>query len=74
MRRAQLTVTTKATPATLLAGEPSRDAVTIGGAFGGWRGQVEVRLYGPFRSQAAISCAGAPLATTRATRPAPARP
>lgn len=63
VRRAQLTVTTKATPATLLAGEPSRDAVTIGGAFAGWRGQVEVRLYGPFRSQAAISCAGAPLTT-----------
>ena len=64
VRPAQLTVTTQATPATLLPGQPSRDAVTIGGAFGGWRGRVDVRLYGPFRSQAAISCAGAPLATT----------
>ncbi len=64
VRPAQLTVTTTATPATLLAGQITRDSVTIGGAYGGWRGQVEVRLYGPFRSQAAISCAGAPLATT----------
>ena len=62
VRPAQLTVTTTATPATLLAGQPSRDSVTIGGAYGGWRGQVEVRLFGPARSQAAISCAGAPLA------------
>jgi hypothetical protein len=60
-------VTTTATPATLLAGLISRDSVTIGGAYGGWRGQVEVRLFGPFRSQAAISCAGAPLAATTYT-------
>ena len=62
VRPAQLTVTTTATPATLLAGQITRDSVTIGGAYGGWRGQVEVRLYGPFRSQAAISCAGVPFA------------
>ena len=61
---ARLTLTTKATPPTLLAGEQSRDAVTIGGAYHGWRGRIEVRLYGPFRSQAAISCVGAPIATT----------
>jgi hypothetical protein len=64
VRPAQLAVTTTATPATLLAAQQSRDAVTIGGAYGGWRGKVEVRLYGPARSQAAISCAGPPLATT----------
>jgi hypothetical protein len=63
VRPVQLAVTTTATPATLLAGQQSRDAVTIGGAYGGWRGKVEVRLYGPARSQAAISCAGPPLAT-----------
>ena len=65
VRPAQLTVTTTATPPALLAGQQNRDSVTIGGAYGGWRGTVEVRLYGPFRSQAAISCAGAPLATTQ---------
>ncbi len=64
---ARLTVTTTATPATLLAGQITRDNVTIGGAYGGWRGQVEVRLYGPFRSQAAIACTGTPLATTTYT-------
>jgi hypothetical protein len=64
VRPAQLTVTTTATPATLLTGQQSRDSVTIGGAYGGWRGKVEVRLYGPARSQAAISCVGLPLATT----------
>ena len=64
VRPARLTVTTTATPSTLLAGQITRDSVTIGGAYGGWRGQVETRLYGPFRSQAAISCAGAPLAAT----------
>ncbi len=64
VRPAQLTVTTTATPATQLAGQQNRDSVTIGGAYGGWRGKVEVRLYGPARSQAAISCAGPPLAAT----------
>lgn len=61
---AQLTVTTTATPATLLAGGQNRDSVMIGGAYHGWRGQVVSSLYGPFRTQAAISCAGTPLATT----------
>jgi len=64
VRPARLTVTTTATPNVLLAGQTSRDSVTIGGAYHGWRGQVEVRLFGPFRSQATISCAGAPLATS----------
>ncbi len=64
VRAAQLTLTTSATPATQLAGEPNRDKVTIGGAFHGWRGTVEVRLYGPYRSQAAISCQGPATATT----------
>jgi hypothetical protein len=61
---AQLTVTTTATPATLLLGAQSRDAVTIGGAYHGWSGLIDVRLFGPFRSPAAISCVGAPLVTT----------
>jgi hypothetical protein len=63
VRPAQLTVTTAATPATVLSAQQNRDKVTIGGAYAGWRGKVEVRLYGPARSQAAISCAGPPLAT-----------
>ncbi len=64
VRPGQLNVTTAATPSTMLAGERNRDKVTIGGAYHGWRGTVEVRLYGPFRSQAAISCVGAATATT----------
>jgi Sortase domain len=64
VRPAQLTVTTAATPVTVLSAQQNRDKVTIGGAYAGWRGKVEVRLYGPARSQAAISCAGPPLATT----------
>ncbi|MEA2220601.1 MAG: hypothetical protein QOJ35_3227 [Solirubrobacteraceae bacterium] len=63
VQAARLTVTTTATPATQLAGEQNRDSVTIGGAYHGWRGQVEVRLFGPFRSQAAVACTGPPLAT-----------
>jgi len=61
---ARIAVTTEATPNVLLAGEASRDKVLISGAPGGWRADVEVRLFGPFRSQAAISCAAAPFATT----------
>jgi hypothetical protein len=64
---AKLMVTTAATPKTALAGEVNRDSVTLGGAYGGWRGQVEVRVYGPFRSQAAISCAGEPFASSSYT-------
>ncbi|MEA2190774.1 MAG: hypothetical protein QOI73_895 [Solirubrobacteraceae bacterium] len=62
-----LTVTTAATPATLLEGATSRDSVTIGGAPHDWSGHVAVRLYGPFRTQAAISCAGAPASSTSYT-------
>ena len=61
---AQIAVTTTATPATLIVGEASRDSVSIAGAFGGWRADVEVRLYGPARTRDAIDCTGEPAATT----------
>ena len=43
---------------------PSRDTVSISGAFAGWRADVEVRLYGPARTREAIDCTGEPAATT----------
>lgn len=60
---AKLSVTTAATPNTMLVGESSTDKVTIAGAPAGWKAQVEVRLYGPARTQSAISCDGPPVAT-----------
>jgi hypothetical protein len=64
---AQIAVTTTATPATLTVGDASRDAVSISGAFGGWRADVDVRLYGPARTRDAIDCTGAPAAETTYT-------
>lgn len=60
---AKIAVTTAATPAAMLVGEQSRDTVKISGAPASWKAQVEVRLYGPARTQAGISCDGAPVAT-----------
>jgi len=60
---AKVAVTTAAAPTAMLVGEQSRDTVRISGAPASWRAQVEVRLYGPARTQAAISCDGAPVAT-----------
>ena len=64
VKPAQIAVTTTATPATLIVGEASRDSVSIAGAFGGWRADVEVRLYGPARTRDAIDCTGEPAAKT----------
>ena len=64
---AKIAVSTTAAPATLALGEVSRDAVTISGAFSGWRADVEVRLYGPARTREAIICTGEPAGTTTYT-------
>ena len=64
---ARVAATTTATPATLAVGEASRDSVSISGAFGGWRAEVEARLYGPARTRDAIDCSGPPAATTTYT-------
>ena len=64
---AQIAVTTTATPTTLAVGEASRDAVTISGAYAGWKAEVQVRLHGPARSRDAIDCNGEPAAATTYT-------
>ena len=64
---AQLAVTTAATPNNLAVGGQSSDVVTITGAPAGWSQTVSVALYGPFPSQAAISCSGTPEATNTYT-------
>jgi hypothetical protein len=45
-----------AAPARVSVGEASRAQLTLGGARPGWRGNVAVSLYGPFRRTAAIRC------------------
>jgi hypothetical protein len=64
---AKVAVTTAASPATLAVGEPSRDTVTISGAYSGWTAEVQVRLYGPARTRDAIDCSGEPAAATTYT-------
>lgn len=56
----RITVSTVALPSPVAAGEPSRDRVTIRGARPSWRGTVQVLLYGPFPTAAAIRCDGEP--------------
>ncbi len=55
-------VTTAATPATQLLGEPNSDKITITGPPSSWRGKVTVRAYGPAASGDAIRCEGQPAA------------
>jgi hypothetical protein len=54
--RAQIVVSSVATPPVLAAGEPSRDRVTIGGALPTYNGTVAVRIHGPARTVGAIRC------------------
>jgi Sortase domain len=56
----QISVSTKATPATIAVGQASRDTVSITGAASGWHATVAVRLYGPFASLAEVRCDGTP--------------
>ncbi len=60
----RLTVTTTATPRTIVVGATVRDRVTISGARDNWRGRVEASVYGPFRSIAKIGCSGNPVSKT----------
>ena len=61
--RAQVVVTSTATPATVVAGGLSRDRVTIQNAASSFRVRAAASLFGPFRSQAEISCNGPPFWT-----------
>lgn len=65
--KAQLSVTTKATATVVAAGTRTTDTVTIAGALPTYQQKVEVRLYGPFRTRAAITCTGTPAFETSFT-------
>jgi hypothetical protein len=65
--RTQVQVSTNAQPATLLVGQKSHDKVAIANAAERWSRTVQVRVYGPARTQDAITCTGAPAAQTSFT-------
>jgi hypothetical protein len=54
--KTQLSISSVALPASLIAGQPSRDRVTIGNALPSYNGLVAVRLHGPYRTVGAIRC------------------
>ena len=58
--KAQIVVSSVATPPVLAAGEPSRDRVTITGAQPTYNSPVAVRIHGPARTVGAIRCDQAP--------------
>jgi hypothetical protein len=62
--RVQLQASTNAVPTVLLVGQKSQDKVTISNAGTSWDGTVQVRIYGPARTAATITCTGAPAAQT----------
>ncbi len=63
VRKSKIEATTKATAASLLVGQSLRDKVFVTGASDSWRGKIEARLFGPFRTQEAIRCDGDPVWT-----------
>src|SRR5262245_22226434 len=63
-RKAQLALSSTATPAAVVSGGRSTDKVTISGALTSYKEKVAVRLYGPFRTVPAISCTGTPFFTS----------
>ena len=60
-RKAQISMTTAAAPTEVVSGGRSTDKVTITGALASYRQNVGVRLYGPFRTVAAIDCTTKPV-------------
>ena len=54
--KAQVVVSSTATPATLLAGAESRDRVTVKGVGKSFKVTVAAKLFGPFRTAASIRC------------------
>jgi hypothetical protein len=61
--KAQLSLTTKATPATLTLGATNSDAVTLAGARAGLSPKVTISAYGPAASAGAVACTGKPAFT-----------
>ena len=60
-RKAQVSMSTSATPGEVVSGGRSTDKVTLTGALPSYRQNVTVRLYGPFRTVATIDCATKPV-------------
>jgi LPXTG-site transpeptidase (sortase) family protein len=60
--KTQIQVSTAAAPTSLLVGKTSQDKVTISNAGSTWSGTIQVRIYGPARTQGAIVCTGTPAA------------
>jgi hypothetical protein len=65
--KAQISMTTAADPSDVAVGGQSSDKVTISGALQSYRGKVSVRLYGPFRTAAEITCTGTPVSESSFT-------
>ncbi|HST25269.1 MAG TPA: class F sortase [Gaiellaceae bacterium] len=61
--KTQIQVSTTASPAKLLVGAKSQDKVTFSNA-ANWSGTVQVKVFGPARTDAAVVCTGVPAATT----------
>lgn len=60
----QIAIATKATPNNQIVGDANSDEVTISGIPTGTTRALTVKAFGPFASQAAISCSGAAASTT----------
>lgn len=60
----QIAIATKATPNNQIAGDANSDEVTIGGIPANTSRALTVKIFGPFATQAAISCSGAAVSTT----------
>jgi hypothetical protein len=56
------TVSSTATPASLIVGSPDADKVTIAGLPAGYGQTATVNVYGPAASQSTITCSGTPAA------------
>jgi hypothetical protein len=63
-RKAQVTLSTTAAPTEVVSGGRSTDKVTLTGALSSYRQSVTVRLFGPFRTVAAINCIAQPVFTS----------
>jgi hypothetical protein len=64
--KVQVRVVTNAAPTSLVVGKSSQDKVTISNASPDWSGTVQVRVYGPSRTEG-VTCTGTPVATTSFT-------
>ena len=69
--KAQISMTSNADPAALVVGGQSADKVTIAGALASYRGKISMRLYGPFRTVASVSCTTTPVSESSFTANGP---